>query len=89
MHNLYTFFLFTKLTAQKGNARMETIEGFVNFVNFINFWTREQAQSKVCKHGQYKLASPSTKQVVSNKCHKRERQVNQSRAPYINKCMVV
>ena len=26
------------------------------------------------------LASPSKKQMVSNKCHKRERQVNQSHA---------
>ena len=70
---------------------METIEGFVNFVYFINFWTREQTQSQVCKHeerttnvinGHYMLASPSTKQilVVSNKCHKRERQVHQSHA---------
>ena len=58
---------------------METIEGFVNFVYFINFWTREQAQSRGCKHeewttnviyGHYMLASPSTKQIVSNKCHK-------------------
>ena len=46
------------------------IEGFVNFVYFINFWTREQAQSQVCKqaewttnviNGHYMLASPSTK----------------------------
>ena len=68
---------------------METIEGFVNFVYFINFRTREQAQSQVCKHeerttnvinGHYMLASPSTKQIVSNKCHKRERQVHQSHA---------
>ena len=68
---------------------METTEGFVNFVYFINFWTREQAQSQVCKHaerttnvinGHYELASPSTKQMVLNKCHKRERQVNQNRA---------
>ena len=57
----------------------------MNFVYFINFWTREQA----CKHaerttnvinGHYMLASPSIKQIVSNKCHKRERQVNQSHA---------
>ena len=68
---------------------METIEGFVNFVYFINFWTREQAQSNDCKHTEwttnvinrhYMLASPSTKQIVSNKCHKRERQVNQTHA---------
>ena len=68
---------------------METIEGFVNFVYFINFWMREQAQSKVCKHaerttsvinGHYMLASPSIKQMVSNKCHKRERQANQNHA---------
>ena len=31
-------------------------------------------------NGHYKLVSPSTKQMVSNECHKRERQVNQSRA---------
>ena len=58
---------------------METIEGFLNFVYFINFWTREQAQSHDCKHAerttnvinrQYMLPSPSTKQMVSNKCHK-------------------
>ena len=68
---------------------METIEGFVNFVHFVNFWTKEQAQSQGCKHeertknvinGHYMLASPSIKQMVSNKCHKRERQVNQSHA---------
>ena len=68
---------------------METIEGFVNFVCFINFWTREQAQSQVCKHaegttnvinGHYMLASPSTKQMESNKYHKREHRVNQSYA---------
>ena len=83
------YFLFTKFAAQKGKARMETIEGFVNFVKFIIFWTRKQAQSQVCKHaerttnvinGRYMLASPSTKQMVSNKCHKREHQVNQSHA---------
>ena len=34
-------------------------------------------------NGHYMLASPSTKQMVSKKCHKRERQVNQSRAAYI------
>ena len=65
------------------------IEGFVNFVHFINFWTKEQAQSQVCKNaerttnvtnGYYMLASPSTKQMVSNKYHKCERQVNQSHA---------
>ena len=79
----------TKFTAQKGKARMETFEGFVNFVYFIKFWTREQAQLKVCQqaerttsviNGYYMLASPCTKQMVSNKCHKRERQVNQSHA---------
>ena len=68
---------------------METIEGFVNFVYFINFWMREQAQSKVCKHAErttsvinshYMLASPSIKQMVSKKCHKRERQANQNHA---------
>ena len=68
---------------------METIEGFVNFVYFIDFWTREQAQWKLCKlaerttnvmNGYYMLASPSIKQMVANKCHKRERQVNQSHA---------
>ena len=68
---------------------METIEGFVNIVYFINFWTREQAQSQVCKHVQWftnvinghcMLASPSTKQIVSNECHRRERQVHQSHA---------
>ena len=68
---------------------METIEGFANFVYFINFSTKEQAQSQVCKNaerttnltnGHYMLASPSTKQMVSNKCHKRERQVNQNHA---------
>ena len=93
---LYTeplkFIFFTNFAAQKCKARMETIEGFVNLVYFINFWTREQAQSKVCKHaewttnvinGHYKLASPSTKQMVSNKCHKREREVNQSRADHM------
>ena len=55
---------------------MDTIEGFITFVDFIDFWTREQAQSKVSKHaewttnvmnGHYKLASPSTKQMVSSK----------------------
>ena len=89
IQNLYSLFLFTKFAAQKGKARMETTEGFVNFVYFINFWTREQAQSKACKHaerttnvinGHYMLASPSIKQLVSNKCHKRERQVNRSHA---------
>ena len=68
---------------------METIEGFVNFVYLINFWMREQAQSQVCKHeerttnvinGHYMLASPPTKQMVSNKCHEREHQVHQSHA---------
>ena len=68
---------------------METIEGFVKFVLFIIFRTREQAQSQVCKHaertinvinGHYMLASPPTKQMVSNKCHKRKCQVNQSHA---------
>ena len=68
---------------------METIEGFVNFVYYINFWTREHAQSQLCKHaervtneinGHYMLASPSITQMVSDKCHKRERQVNQSHA---------
>ena len=34
-------------------------------------------------NGNCKLASPSTKQMVSNKSHKHERQVNQSRADYI------
>ena len=72
-----------------GKARMETIEGLVNFVYFINIWTIEQALSQVCKYaerttnminGHYKLASPSTKQMVANKCHKCEHQVNQSRA---------
>ena len=43
IQNLYSLFIFTKFTAQKGKARMETVEGFVNFVYFINFWTREQA----------------------------------------------
>ena len=61
----------------------------MNFIYFINFRTREQAQSQVCKHeerttnvinGHYMLASPSIKQMVSNKCHKHERQVNQSHA---------
>ena len=89
IQNLYSLFLFTEFAAQTGKARMETIESFVNFVNFINFWTREQAHSQVCKHaertanvinGHYKLASPSTKQMVSNKCHKHERQVNQIHA---------
>ena len=50
---------------------------------------REQAQWQVCKHAMrstnkinrhYRLASTSTKQMVSDKCHKRERQVNQSHA---------
>ena len=68
---------------------METIEGFANFVYFINFWTKKQAQSQVCKNaewttnvtnGHYMLALLSTKQMVSNKCHKRERQVNQNHA---------
>ena len=68
---------------------METIEGFVNSVYYIKFWTREQAQSELCKHaeritnvinGHYMLASPSIKQIVSDKCRKRERQVNQSHA---------
>ena len=68
---------------------MEIIECFVNFVYFINFWTKEQAQSQVCIiaerttnviNGQSMLASPATKQTVSNKCHKRERHVNQHHA---------
>ena len=41
IQNLYSSFIFTKIAAQKGKARMEAIEGFVNFVYFINFWTRE------------------------------------------------
>ena len=50
---------------------------------------REQVQSQVGKHeeqftivinGHHMLASPSTEQITSNKCHKRERQVNQSHA---------
>ena len=41
---------------------------------FVNFWAREQAQSQVCQHAErakneinrrYRLASPSTKQMVS------------------------
>ena len=59
---------------------METVEDFVNFVYFINFWAKEQAQSQVYKHAErttnvingHMLASLSTKQMVSNKCHKRE-----------------
>ena len=89
IQNLYSLFLFTKFAAQKGKARMETIESFVNFVYFINFWTREQAQLHDCKHAERTtnvinrhcmLVSPSTKQIVSNKCHKREGHVNQSHA---------
>ena len=62
---------------------METVEGFVNFVYYINFWTREHSQSQLCKHaervtnvinGHYMLG----KQIISDKCQKRERQVNQS-----------
>ena len=92
IQNLYSLFIFTEFAAQKGKARMGTIEGFVNLVYLINFWTREQAPWKVYKHADwttnvlnshYKSASPSTKQIVSNKCHKRERQANQCRATYI------
>ena len=68
---------------------MEIIECFANFVYFINFWTKKQAQSQVCIHaerttnvinGHSMLASPSTKQTLSNKCHKCERHVNQNHA---------
>ena len=61
---------------------------FLNFVFLINFWTKEQAQSQVCIiaerttnviNGHSMLASPSTKQTVSNKCQ-RERHVNQNHA---------
>ena len=66
---------------------METIEGLVNFVYYIN--SREHAQSQLCKHAEgvtneihehHMLASRSITQMVSDKCHKRERQVNQSHA---------
>ena len=59
------------------------------FVNFVNFRAREQAQSQVYQHAEritstmnrhYRLASPSTKQMVSNKCHKCKHKGNQSHA---------
>ena len=49
---LLKFIYFTKFAAQKGKARLETIEGFVNSVYFINFWTREQAPSQVFKQAE-------------------------------------
>ena len=62
---------------------METIEGFVNFVYFINFWTREQAQSQVCKHAE------RTTNVINGHCkvsitvHKANgiKQMSQTRTP--------
>ena len=68
---------------------METIESFANFVYFINFLDERTGSIAVGKNaerttnvtnGHYMLAPPSTKQMVSNKCHKRERQVNQNHA---------
>ena len=68
---------------------MEIIEGFVNFVYFFNFRAREQAQSQVYQHTEritntmnrhYRLASPSTKQMISKNCHKCEHKANQNHA---------
>ena len=62
---------------------------FREFCQFCHFWTREQAQLQVCQNAEqatnginrhYRLATQSTKHMVSNKYHKRERQVNQSHA---------
>ena len=37
MQNLESILLFTKFAAQKGKARMETIESFVIFVHYFQF----------------------------------------------------
>ena len=60
-----------------------------NSLYYIKFWARGQARSQLSKHaervtdvinGHYMLASPFIKQIVSDKCHKRDRKVNQSHA---------
>ena len=65
---------------------------------FLNFRTTQLGQSQVLKHtqgtfnainGHYKVKSPSTKQMVSNECHNRERLVYQSRASESNKVTVL
>ena len=60
-----------------------------NSLYYIKFWARGQARSQLSKHaervtnvinGHYMLASTFIKQIVSDKCHKRDRKVNQSHA---------
>ena len=94
IQNLHSLFIFNIFAAQTGKVRTERIESFMNFAYYFNFfWTREQAQSQVCKYTErtanvinrhYRLVSPSTKQMLPNEDSKRKSRVNQSHASVSN-----